>query len=112
MSDETCKIKKQPWQRGYTYLHVNQTSIKQCNALRKKALDGEITKEAALAQMPHALSAKTKDDNTYGSTIIVTHPETGEVLMEILHSPFDPYLCGAQIVIRTQMNVQVTEEKH
>lgn len=112
MSDETCTVKKKPWVRGYTFIHVNQGEIKKCNALRKKAVDGEITKEQALAQMPHALTAKTKDTNTYGSTITVTHPETGEVLMEILHSPFDPYLCGAQIVIRTKMVVQVSEERH
>lgn len=101
------KLKKQTWKKGYTYVHVNQGEIKTSNKLRKAALDGEITQECALAQMPFALTAKTNNSNDYGSMVIITHPDTGEELGRFEHTPFNPYTCGAQIVFKTKMKVEV-----
>jgi len=108
---EPIKLKKRCFPKEWSFIHVNQTLIKQGNVFRRRAQDGEITQDEALAQMPHALSVKSGKTNTYGSTIIVYHPETGEELMRVEHTPFDPYACGAQIVIKTQMRVVVLAEK-
>jgi hypothetical protein len=102
-------VKKRGWVRDWKFIHVNQHNIKQCNILRKKASDGEITKEQALSEMPHAITVKTNKSSEYGSLIIVRHPDTGEELMRLEHTPFDPYNCGAQIVIKTQMDIEVSD---
>ena len=104
-------LKRRSFTKGLSFIHVNQGEIKKCNAFRRRALDGEITQEEALAQMPHALTVKNGSTNTYGSTVVVYHPETGEELLRVEHTPFDPYACGAQIVIKTAMRVEVLAEK-
>lgn len=95
--------------KGVTYVHVNTHFIKAGNKIRKAAIDGEISEKEALRQMPYALKAQTGQNSDYGSTVIITHPETGEEVGRFEHTPFNPYGCGAQIVFQTKMNVNVIQ---
>jgi hypothetical protein len=108
---ETCTLEKQKWEKGYTFVHVNQHVIAKGNKFRKAALDGEITKEEALEQIEDALTVKTNKRNDYGSVIVITHPITGEEVGRFEQTPFSPYSCGAQIMFKTKMNVTVEVSK-
>ncbi len=102
----------QPWKKGVTYVHVNQTNIQQCNKLRLRALQGEIDMETAIQQMPDAMTVKHEKTNRYGSTVILRDPLTGVELARFEHTPDRPYSCGAQIVLMTQLHVDVISREH
>lgn len=99
------KLKRQQWKKDIKHIHVNQAIIRTCNTIRKKAIDGEIDKVEAESQMPDAMTMKYNGTNTYASTFIMYHPETGEEVGRFDHSPFDPFSCGAQLVFTTDMYV-------
>lgn len=104
-------LRKRAWKKDWTFVHINTQKIRECNALRRKALDGEMCEAAALEAMPDAITVKNGKLNHYGSTVLIYHPITGEELGWFEHTPFDPYSCGAQIVFKTQMCVKVFPHK-
>ena len=108
---EKYSLKQQKWEEGHTFVHVNTNRVKTNNKVRKAALDGDITKEAAIEQIEDALTVKTNKRNEYGSVVIITHPDTGEELGRFEQTPFNPYSCGAQIMFKTKMVVTVLEKK-
>ena len=63
--------------------------------------------DEAVSKMPDVITVKYNGTNTYGSTVIIRHPETGEEVARFVHDPGKPYSCGAQLVCITQMDVEI-----
>ena len=105
------KTRKRSWTKGWSFIHINTKKIRESNAVRRKWQDGEISEEVALTLMPDAITVKQVKTNTYGSTVLIYHPVTGEELGWFEHTPFDPYSCGAQIVFKTKMGVKIFPHK-
>jgi hypothetical protein len=94
-----------------TIINVNRHVIAKNRMLTKRAQSGEISEDAAVAEMAPTLSVKTYKANHYTKHVLIKDGR-GRVIAQIVYRPFKPLSCGATVWIEVldSTNVEILNE--